>query len=365
MVNELFKDVQKQILDSKGRARVLIYKDNIVIITSPLPALRVEKISVKPQIPPFKKVNDFIKNKNLIPCLIEYFGSEKTFEGVWVKDNDNQLLYGYLPFQPVKKVPKEYENLHNSPSELIPPKTFEVNSDLEVFKKNRKISKYLVSFCNFLFATRGIHNENSFIIDPKHNYNIDEDIGELSLTNTNFFRDNKLIVTSETVKDRLLQNIKISKLNGTIKQTIKDGYVQNMYTELSDFEKRPNELIFMKSSELMNWLNSKKFSQKVEYFFNPESKVPYYYANNSIMKNKIVMIQNTKSGSLETALFVIDIWIKNQKNLGYLTDRKLRRNIKVNVYDAFGILEDQEIENTPYNVVKYNNGTYGAILSFD
>lgn len=358
----LFIGAKSQYIDSSGYTRLIKYDHNVILITPPLSPLKLDLTTKDQDRPKIDRVVDFIKTKNLIPKIVDLYQvqNEEVIEGVWIEDPNKQILYGYLPFQTSKIIPDIFDNIAVAPETLIPPIVIHKGSLLKTMRTNKKIATYLKHYANYLYSQNGNIDESFFTIIPNHVYDISDMTDIIDLKNPQFMKNGKLIVTSEDMRKRLLYSVKISVLNGVIDDTV---YVKGLYTALSDFDVHYNELIFMNEKSLFQWKDDKiQNNNNVYYTLQPNATEPYFYSNYYTLDNEIVMIQNTKNGSLESALFIIDQWIKEQVNLGYKINKKKTVD-EYNVYEAFGNVDVHR--DTPYNVVRYHNNTYGAILRFN
>lgn len=175
-------------------------------------------------------------------------------------------------------------------------------------------------------------------------------------------KNNKIVLTKDiynSVKERVFYY-------DLMKQSIRNESVDiipivinNYYQYITDFNKIPQNLIFLTLNDLQLWLHQRQ----ILYTTIINSSLPFLYQFDN---GKIYIIQ--PSINLSHAITIIEEWIKNKINNVNITIKDL--NIKPNIYK---VNDEQKLilvqqGNTNYNVVDYiyrpnREGTYAAMLN--
>jgi len=311
------KDV-KQTIDPYGKCRRLQFNYEGVdytINTEPLPPLNVEEIK------------DEIKNPNLdsVLSLIEKEGVKisyivKNGYCVGVKAKINQTICIFS----IEKI-KEKMLPENSEKELCE-YPLSSKSFMETFNVNRRNARYLVSYVLWLFSSflreKEIQDINDGVIEvfAKENFILVQNftyplIGRFLDKNQKIFKEGKLIVESEDMKNRLLYVLKLYSKTSmpSLLEYYKRTFIPEYYLDLSDFTKYENQNIFQDLQSLQNWSNKGVFSDILYEEIQPAMISPYILRLNE----EIFLAQN--ANSLESAFAICVCWNERGYNPGYYT----------------------------------------------
>jgi hypothetical protein len=184
------------------------------------------------------------------------------------------------------------------------------------------------------------------------------------------YSNNKLIASSENLKDRLLSYLKVQVLNDKpgVLALIENTNIDEYYLYVSDFRQTETQVLFLNKETLLQWKKNRDKRQKQRKIYTtPQSfKEPYFYINDSIKINELMLIQNVVEGEKDVALSVCNSWSKNRINSGY--NSNLYSDVdkySYKVYDTDGTIveEKQHKKESPYSLLQTSLG-YSAILFF-
>ena len=266
---ELFNKVKSQYIDNSGKTRMLTYENGLCLMTSPLPPLNK---------PIDKNINpididlaiDFIKTKKLCITMQDGDASEKKIQGLWVEPRHSKnigISYGYIPVNigyALKKT-KSNSNLICSgdsknmyidftPVFLNDPLRTDDESVLKKYNKIRKIAEFLKQYTLFQYSLDPkSFGKDTFIINPKHEYNIESLDKRLVFNTSVMYQKGKLIVPSDKVKNHLINYLRVQLINdySDVMSYSERIIVKNYYRTLSDFRKVSNQFIFIDKRSLM------------------------------------------------------------------------------------------------------------------
>ena len=303
-------EVVSQSIDENGKVRVVKIKD-LTLFTSPLPPFGVDLL---------KESDLTTVNYDSVQKFIERYNFEiisKDSGGVFLRSD-------YLPFAylPSYNVP---EDIPTSPLFIDPFQIKNKSSLLEGMRINRMIALYLQQYTLFLnshLLARGEEfGENRFLIEPNHQYNLSLLGGKLELGNNTILNNNRVIVTSDEVRQRLLYYLKISDRNDhdLIVEFKNRKFVSGIFTNLSDFKIREDELIFLSEEGLMDWILGNDVSEMLllSNNYDPSTITPQFFRDGRVAEGRISLIQNVEDGELGRGLFNSMVWQQNRYNYGY------------------------------------------------
>ena len=374
MTSFLFRDAVGQYIDGNGKTRMLQYTfqgTSLSLMTSPIPPLDLPT-DTKIYTVGLKRALDFIKEKNF---QITYQDGNKTdgIQGIWIETREENpgIYYGYVPIQ-ISKYVKDVP--FAEPTKNDPLRTDDV-SDLANMRFLRRTATFLKQYVLYSYALNPDEfGEDSFVVIPGHKYDIDSLNKRVFKTgNSVMYSGDKLVVTSEKIRDHLLNYLKVQLLND------KDG-VENMkniktvvdyYQSIPDFRPFENQLIFMNKNGLLRWrteIERSSNQNEVSSRLIPSWIEPYFYRNPRIRKNHLMIVQNVKYGTLERALTVALRWIKDKVNLGYdVEPASDYAEISYVIYSDSGEIEKKKLK-TPETaaIIRYDGvpHQYAAILFF-
>lgn len=357
-MDDLLSDAEEQYIDMNGKCRLLNFKGGLSIMTSPLKPFDLP-ISEKIYEPSWTKVSKFIEKYKL--KITSQNNPKSNRNGLWVYHP--LLYYCYIPIDKdiiIDNLPK---------TDNLDPLRVDDISELEKMRLAKKVAEYLKKY---LFYTYSLDpagwSEDKIIVQENYTYDIKALHKKLYFEgNDIMYRDGALIVPSQEIKDKLSAYLQVQLINnkksveGTKNQTI----IDNHYETLSDFRNSHETLVFSGIDSLMTWRdNLERVSSKVSTFLYPEVEDPYYYRNPHIHHNDLMIIQNTRGGSIDEALNVADKWLTDRINIGYNPENTYNGNKNYYVYGENGQLsrEKKNKKADHISVIKYDDGTYSAIL---
>jgi hypothetical protein len=346
-----------QTIDSYGKTRVLEVKfeeNNYSIITEPIPPLILpEKKSRKFLLWSAKKGYNFLIGigvKNMKQNLVE--GVLKEFHGIY---GNIKII---LPLSNSKKI----GNLTSitEPIFIFSSKT----SDLLTYNYTKKISRYIISYCFYVFSLYIYENEieditsvvlesfvnEKIIIIPEYNnvYKYKNITKEINL-NSNMFQNGKLIIPSEEVLKKVIYVLRLGlqqQFNEIVKYHEKK-YIPNFYTEITDFDIYPDQIILQGEDSVEKWILDQDSSNILNHKVISGDN-PYFFQNNNIGK-EIYIAQNVKN--LKEGINIGKIWTEKGYNIEMSKENK--DNLAFNLYSYSN---NKNIK--PYNVLGKNN-SYG------
>lgn len=291
-------NVNSQYIDDYGKTRIIKVGSDI-IYTEPIPPLNV-------------KIED-LEIKNDEPL---------TTENIKIGNVNGYILYNG------EKDKKEFE---------IDVNTQDI-SRLDFYNFDRKISKYLLEYFLYLFSiyynkspddneiiTRFIQEKILVIPDFKYK-NVDI---MFSLEN-GLMKDNKLVVPSDEMLRRLsfTLSLMLQQNKNKVLEYNKNIFIPNYYEDITDFERKPSELLLQGQNSFLRWINIEKRELKLSKTIIPLKIEPYFFMDNE--SQSISLAQN--NNSLEASLYVSDIWEHNRYNAGFNPKERLNKNIEYNLY---------------------------------
>ncbi len=368
----LFEDATSQYIDDSGKTRMLTFGNlKLSLMVSPLPPfnLPIDRTVLET---PYETAKQFMKRKGLRPISQDGSESDGKIWGLWVDiagDRTISLYYAYIPLVERDALP----NLpFVDPTKNDPIRTEPVaNSDLRRYQNNRKTADFLKRYVLYAYARDpDAFDENSFTVVKGYTYKI-EDLNKRLFFDGNrvMFRNGKLIVPSEHIRDQLMAYLEVALLNdrqGVLK--LKDERSLDVfYQSIADFRPAPNQLVFMSKEAVARWKRETLRTAEANLIkdeLNSSAVEPYYYRNPRFQNNAIVIIQNVMDGSLERAITVATAWIDERSNIGYraaIPDEIDK--LSYALYYTDGKVEEVKSEGeTIAPVIVYDNDTYGALL---
>ena len=99
----------------------------------------------------------------------------------------------------------------------------------------------------------------------------------------------------------------------------KQEYLDNYYTNSTDFKQVPNVLIFIGNLSIRNWISSQEFGINNISFnnLNPNFREPFFFSHWSLNNGEPVLIQNVKNGEYKRALAVAAVYLRDGINIGF------------------------------------------------
>ena len=276
--NFQISNIKGQIIDKYGKCRVLILENNITILTQPIPPLNLP-IFENFEIRDYNEVLQYLKQSKIFlrysPNIVD-----KNICGFNCKYHNLELFF---PCK-IKEIDSEVES-----------HIFYCDNDdnyLKDFNNKRKIAKYLNAYCKYLYSITGSKDlenfcEENMIINANHKYN--PDIGPFLTSNNSYIQDNKIILISEELKNKLKYSLKMSlERDNIIISNYKDRkLIYKYFEEVSDFTKYKNQIIL--TGDILKYFQN-DFDHALRDDFVDNTIIPYF-----VLKDKIYLYQNSYS----------------------------------------------------------------------
>lgn len=385
--------ITSQCIDVYGKCRGIVLNTRFAFFFSPIypipdiPILQQEEFNVTNT----KKETRDLLNEMGLSIVSQNINSSQKANGYNVTPFAN-TFYLYIPF---------IEDTPDTDIEKVKGDgyfTNDTNNALVVSKTNKKIANFLMQYAVYSYSkyiadkdvdtitTSNSDNisdtilkmnktyrrfidefvEKNIVVVENYQYNLKTIPHRLSL-NTNFFQDNKLIVTDKETKEKLKYYLHylINKNVKFVKEYKEQEYLKDYYVYNNDFIQRMNQKVFIGLSSFQNWIASKKDlidKNAIDYFL-PEIKEPYFMHNWHIDKDKPVMIQNVINGEKARALNILYNYYKDGINTGYYTD-PIKESVSYSViYYSVGTLQIRQIGEQPIGtLVQYGPDNFGAVI---
>jgi hypothetical protein len=383
-----------QVVDIYGKTRGFVFENNIYISTNPITPVLDLPIVKKPDVlPSLQTVLAFLKKKNIKILYQDVDENNDKLVGLML--DIPELFYCYVSVQNTSnklKVPiqKNIGYSIDSSTDILEQTIFNrkiadflMQNVLYKFsiwynnllKKDKKLKEKIstletLSVPNKLIEEKILLNEyitkfvsNEIIIIPNHNYSLKTMSRRLSL-NSNFYKDDKLVVDSQETKTRLNYYLRFM-LNKNTKLVLnfKDNvYLDNYYTYSIDFKQTQGQLIFIGGLSITNWTQTRLLgvSAQIHQIPHPTHTEPFFFSHWAINNGKPLIIQNVLNGSLNSALSVSKYYLDNGVNKGYNYELKEVPDTFTEYFFKDGILMKNGIGKI--KVWKYTTDYYAAIL---
>ena len=236
-------------------------------------------------------------------------------------------------------------------------------SVLEIYNKNKKLARYLVEYVYWMYSRYLVKNDidkmnddnvvsffkNNVEIDEEYNY---EDNVEKKFTRkSTFFRDKKIIVTSEEMLKRLVYVLRLAIVRNMdmIKEYNKQKFINHYYVDISDFDVYDNQVILYGDNSVEKWIHD-NISYKLHAKIVIGTVVPYFFKNKLIDDN-VYLAQNTNN--IEKAMDIAWSWNKIDHNVGiYAEKAKSIFSFDLYVYKNEYDIEEMKIEGKDKGAIK-------------
>ena len=236
-------------------------------------------------------------------------------------------------------------------------------SKLQEYEKNKTVATMLKHYVLYEYS---LHpgNDPEFEIIKGYEYKINE-LNNLLFKEENdvMYSKGKLIVTDKKVGDKLLHYLKSQLVNDqTGVLHYKDKTSVADYKNISAFRSVKHQNVFMSRENIAIWLSQKetyKSLYKVQKMAQKNKQEPYFLK----IKNKIVMIQNVKTGDTELAKFVSYLWNTEHINHGYTFDFSNIKQKEIElIAHVYSINNIKKIHNANCSIFDYGDGKNAAVL---
>jgi hypothetical protein len=347
---EIRKDM-KQGFDSYGKTRMLKFDyegDEITLLLSRIPCLVMESTS------------------NLIPTSINYSKAIELFQSFDIEIDGrthNQLL-GHIGnvnvSLPTINIPQDSEIVLIDTNPQVYP---EFNlSNLNNYNKYKKLSRYIIEYSYWMFSQYLTEQEDSVINEQKIIGFIQDKIiiipdyeyGEVSKyfsLESSLLEDGKLVVKSEETLKRLIFNLRIAIRNNSkkIESFHSKITIENFYSDLSDFDQYPFQVIVYGENSVEKWLEQTKINYDIYDCVVLNTEKPYFFKN-ILVGPDVYLVQNTID--LEKAKEIGLIWSKEGYNVGFNPDGL---NDKLE-FELFSYVNNKSIKKYRVGGIQNSNG---------
>ena len=384
--NNLFKNLETQIIDSYGKARAFNIRVNdkiMTVITPPTTPLNLEKGNIN-YIDPSIAMSQF----ETTPIMMS-LNSKGISDGLWFKCGDFGLYVpttyfkGSLPIgpnNPILNDSKNYVQIYNNMLRCSKIFYFLIKWVYIIYLNLYPQNKY-TDFVKLYFALSETQ-KSDYVYDcsrvlytlPQYT-NIENALQYIHEIIPSLCNKYKFIFYDSILYERIV--FKLKRYDYTI-EGLKiqiPKYIDNFYDTEFDFKTDYNVRIFLNINSFSKWLNNtiNKF-QVYNYLSNEFSrfKTPYGYVFESTdFESCIYLINNTETGTISAALGCSYYYNLEKINFGYYSHetpieyKKLNYNIyKINELNSLELIESNIIDefNPKYNILQYNNGTFASLL---
>lgn len=368
--SKLMEDIEAQIIDGNGKMRVLVYPE-VSLMISPNPPLDLP-VTKNINITSVEKALEFIEEKGLILISQDRdLTTEDEIKGIWVMSDE--IYYGYIIVEGklLKGITIEEMQVTNP---FFVEREF---SQLNIMRRNRRIAEYLKEYTLFEYSRNPKKfGKNSFIVVRDYEYNIETLKKRLIPPKKNkvMYRDKKLIVTSKTIRNKLIYYLSTSLLNNreAVENYYKRVIISNYYKNAMDFKQNKNQIVFVDRSGILRWKQEekrRKISNKISSSILYSLREPYFYRNSNIRQGSIALVQNVDDvdgKSLERAISVGKKWAEDQVNSGYFTEiNSDSSKVSLEIFEPEGSVKSYHKKNLPkVYVLEYPKGNFSALLFF-
>lgn len=301
-----------QSIDSYGKTRILhfLYKGKPrSILISPIQPLTLKS----------KKL--CVEHKFDKDIALQFIKESKLSTVKQIVNCNNILLYINCSFKNIEiNIPMKKSNPLPEILTVEEYSSLNINCEIslpEIFRNYTKLSRYILEYVYWLYSIYITKNDiiniqdfinKNIVIDKSFNYGKLKPI--LTLENKSIMKNKKLVVHSQKIIDRLMYNLRLFS-NTNFSKLIdyhKKKFLDNFYTNLSDFEQKPNQIIIKGDSitEKINKSTKLTLSSKIL----PRVNTPYFFKN-KLIGDKMYLCMNTDN--IESALNRSITW----KSKGY------------------------------------------------
>lgn len=374
-----------EIVDNYGKTRILNFDSyKISAYVAPVAPISpgnniVELLNICPA-SKLKNVMKFIEDNNL--KLVYKDVENNKIIGLWL-GNGNENVY--------IKIRENFNDLDLPIKKFYGEVSTSDNSLLKTFN-NRKIADFMTQFAMYHFSkniepyvpessdslsetllkSNKWYEKNlrsymkTIIIESNINYlkNLPREL----TTNNNFFKDNRLILDSETTKEKI-EWILYYSINNDLENLLdykNKEYLTNYYILPEDYKQYPNTIILIGENSFIDWIKSDKIDRRIVEIPDKYVKTPQFWKN-WVFGNKIFIIQNVEKFELENALHVAKVYKESKINLGYdaKEDKKaIEKNYNV-IRMKNGVLLSKNYDENKLTVYRYDKKSYAAVLELD
>jgi len=354
--SQLLSGAKSQYVDDYGKVRMVNY-DGVSLMTppmAPIEALPMAKaVPVRADVETAQK---FVAANDLL--ILAQDGDGDQAQGLWVRLSDN---LGYIPLKITKGLPSVPFASENDPM-----RTWSV-SELAVVRHDRRVAYLLKQYVLHMYSRGTYHETDSYVVREGHVYDLSRLSRRVDDNRQTLFEGERLIVPSDSVRQRLHSYLQIELLNNKtgVERLKEERFLGGYYQTVLDFRPSPGQVIFIGLEDLQRWTSEKECrakTAKVHYEVQPMTRNAYFYINYKLT-NRIFIIQNVERGALDRALSVSYKWKRDQVNLGYNAEvNPAVKDVAYNVYTQDGILRRAGSVEEALSVIQYSADQFAALL---
>ncbi len=394
---EFLTSATQQYIDDCGKLRGLIYEASgglsaITLVTPPLHPTAIPSVDDLPYTRVgIKRAKIFANTYNfrMVGLNTSDDTEEGTLFGLWYEYIPNPSLgLFYIPilevdlpviFKQELKIVAKMKKLPRGFTEE--PCKFDLrNSKMRNITLSRMISMYLKQIVVYIHANgtevvkASFKVSKTFINDVIERLKAEKTFIDLSGSDRKIFltKDNHIKVPSGELIPGLLNYLDTVRSNTSyVSSFIGRQVLMNDYSAASDFRQDPSFYVFGSKRDVISYLDGVSTDiSTIHTSIMSYTADPYLLANYYVSGDKVVMIQNTSTGTVEDAKVVCRCWYRNNVNGGYhvstITDMyptsvKPLKNEKIVIRNTHtSVHSTGSIE-----ILDNDNGTFSAILPID
>lgn len=330
---ELCSEAKYQYIDTYGKTRALIFEGGLSIYIDPIAPLNIPTSIPKPA--DIGTVTKFIDQHNLE--IIGMKSQRDKMIGLVFDDYEGKKCMILVRMKIDRNLPEinlpYYIKDHSSA----------LRNQYEIVRLGYLLKEY--SLYEYMNNDR---NDDIFIVNPDHEYDINlVDQDNFERFNDIFYLKKKIVVPNEKIMNNLKDYIRVFEKNyPDILESYSDRlFLRDYYSRLEDFRQVKDQIVFIDNAEFEEWYKNKEGGRGIVYNnLQPLRKEAYLV--NLPGKSEMVLIQNVEGGSKQKAKYVSAVWNRDRINIGYFP-----KNEEKDFMDSVG------------QVIEYENGEYGAVLS--
>jgi hypothetical protein len=366
-----------QYIDSYGKTRRINinYEGiNISLITSPIQPLSIKEDSLSP----VYKTTTEIASKifNLLNIQIE----SQTINGNSLQEING--IFGNVNItipindeEPLQNISINKTGLHFPDSQT---------SALDIYNKNKKISRYIKEYTLWLFSIYIDENKIEQLTDEVFvNFSQDKIIikpftytivPKTFSLKSKLMESKKLIVSSEELLKRLMYFLRLysTRNKKELYNYHTHNFIKDYYVDITDFDIFPEQVILQGENSIDKWIQESRFKYNIQETIITGQNIPYFFKNPNIYNDKVFLAQNALS--LDKAVSISVNWQKQGYNIGSQEDLNLSKSYDVFVFlyldkhtiTQYKIPGDKKPKH-PINIIIYkpsNITFYITLLSF-
>lgn len=329
---ELCREAEYQYIDTYGKTRALIFSEGVSVYIDPIAPLNIPISHPKPS--KIGTASKFIKHHRLEIIGMKSQGDKMI--GLVFDDSEGKKCMILVDSKIDQNLPEI-----NLPY-YIHKKSSELRNQYDIDRLGYLLREY--SLYEYMMNNR---DDDIFVVVPDHEYDINFVVSDsFERYNDIFYFKKKLIVPNEKIMNNLKNYIQMFEKNyPNIIESYSDRlFLRGYYSKLEDFRQVREQIVFINNSEFEEWIkNRDEERNKVYNEHQPRRKEPYMFRGED---DEIVLIQNVEEGSKEKAEYVSMVWNRERINVGYSVKN-----------------EEKDFMGEKGQVIEYENGEYGAVLT--